>query len=115
MVFDLVANHSFSEHRRGLTPKGTYVGAGVLGLDSVIGLLTGWITELVSSPFVSQKFVRVMAKLSQQDLTIIAALMEAGKVTPVIDRCYNLSEAAEAIGYLEEKHARGKVVITLEK
>jgi NADPH:quinone reductase-like Zn-dependent oxidoreductase len=113
LIFDLVVNHSFSEHRRVLTPKGIYIGAGVLGLDSVIGLLTGWITELVSSPFASQKFVRVMAKLSQEDLTTIAALMEAGKVTPVIDRCYNLSEAAEAIEYLEEKHARGKVVIVL--
>jgi NADPH:quinone reductase-like Zn-dependent oxidoreductase len=115
LILDLVANHSFSEHRRVLTPKGIYIGAGVLGLDSMIGLLTGWITKLVSSPFVSQKFVSVMAKLSQQDLTIIAGLMEAGKVTPVIDRCYKLSEAAEAIGYLEEKHARGKVVIALEE
>jgi len=112
MIFDLVSNHSFSEHRRALTPNGMYIGAGILGLHgSMIRVLTGRITELVLSPFVSQKFVSILAKSSREDLTAIAALMEAGKVTPVIDRRYSLSEAAEAVRYLEEGHARGKVVI----
>lgn len=112
LIFDLVANHSFSEHKRALTPNGTYIGAGVLGLHGkMIGVLTGRITELVLSPFVSQKFSSFMAKLNREDLTAIGALMEAGKVTPVIDRRYSLSEAAEAVGYAEEGHARGKVII----
>ena len=61
----------------------------------------------------SQKFVMFMAKLRKDDLNILRELMEAGKVTPVIDRRYRLSEVSEAISYLEEGHARGKVVITL--
>lgn len=114
MIFDLVANHSFSEYRRVLTPTGIYIGAGVLGLGrSMIGVLTRRITELVLSPFVSQKFVSFMAKLNQEDLTVIGALMEAGTVTPVIDRQYSLSEAAEAVRYVEAGHARGKVIIDL--
>jgi len=66
------------------------------------------------SRFVSQKFVMFIAKLRKEDLTIMHDLMKAGKVTPVIDKCYGLSEVPEAIRYLEEGHARGKVVITLE-
>jgi len=63
---------------------------------------------------VSQKFVTLMAKLRKEDLVIMGELMEAGKVTPVIDRRYSLSEVPEAIHYLEANHARGKVVITFE-
>jgi NADPH:quinone reductase-like Zn-dependent oxidoreductase len=114
LIFDLVANHSFSARRRVLNPKGIYIGAGVLAGPSMIGLLTGLITDLVLSRFVSQKFVTFMAKLSKEDLTILRDLMQAGKVTPVIDRTYPLSEVPEAIRYLEEGHARGKVVIALE-
>ena len=77
----------------------------------MIGVLTSRITELVLSPFVSQKFTSFIAKLNQKDLTAIGALMAEGKVTPVIDRRYSLSEAAEAVSYLEEGHARGKVII----
>ena len=67
----------------------------------------------VLSRFVSQNFVVFIAKLNKEDLTIMGDLMAAGKVTPVIDRRYRLSEVPEAIRYLEEGHARGKVVITL--
>ncbi len=115
LIFDLVANHSFSARRRVLSPKGIYIGAGIVGLGgSMIGLLTRWIAEVVLSRFVSQKFVTLMAKLSKEDLTIMHELMKTGKVTPVIDKRYRLSEVPEAIRYLEEGHARGKVVITLE-
>ncbi len=113
LIFDLVANHSFSARRRALTPRGIYIEAGIVGFGgSVIGLLTRRITELVLSRFVSQKFVTLMAKLSREDLVMMGELMEAGKVTPIIDRCYRLSEVPEAIRYLERRHARGKVVIT---
>jgi NADPH:quinone reductase-like Zn-dependent oxidoreductase len=63
---------------------------------------------------VSQKLVPLIARPNQEDLTIVRELMEAGKVTPVIDKRYRLSEVPEAVRYLEEGHARGKVVITLE-
>jgi NADPH:quinone reductase-like Zn-dependent oxidoreductase len=115
MIFDLVANHSFSEHRRALTPNGIYIGAGVLGLGSMMGVMTARITELVLSPFVSQKFVSFIAKLNQEDLTVIGALMAEGKITPVIDRRYSLSEAAEAVCYVGEAHARGKVIIDFDQ
>jgi len=115
LIFDLVANHSVSACRRVLNPKGIYIGAGIVGLGrSMIGLPARWITALVLSRFVSQKFVTFMARRSKEDLTIISELMAAGKVTPVIDRRYRLSEVPQAIRYLEEGHARGKVVITLE-
>jgi NADPH:quinone reductase-like Zn-dependent oxidoreductase len=114
LIFDLVANHSLPACRRVLNPKGTYLAAGVLGNRSMIGLLTRSITALVLSPFVSQKLVMLLARRRKQDLTVMCELMEAGKVTPVIDRRYRLSEVADAIRHLEQKHARGKIVITLE-
>ena len=113
LIFDCIVNHSLSACRRVLNPQGIYVGVGGSGSRWMIGLLAPLIKALVMSPFVSQKLVSVMAEPSQADLTIIRDLMAAGKVTPVIDRCYSLNEVAEAIRYLEGKHARGKVVITL--
>ena len=113
VIFDLVANHSFSARRRVLTPRGIYIGAGILGRsESIIGLLTNWITESILALFASQKFGSFMAKLNQKDLTAIGALMEEGKVTPVIDRRYRLSEANEAVRYVAERHARGKVIVS---
>ena len=112
VILDLVANHSFSERRRALTPTGRYIGAGILGrTGSMIGLLIGSIPELVLAPFVGQKFMSFMARLNQEDLTALGVLIGEGKVTPVIDRRYNLSEAADAVSYVEERHAHGKVII----
>ena len=65
------------------------------------------------APFVSQNLVQLIAKRSQADLEILKGLIEAGKITPVIDRTYTLSEVPEAIRYLEQGHARGKIVITV--
>jgi NADPH:quinone reductase-like Zn-dependent oxidoreductase len=72
------------------------------------------IEALVFSWFVSQSLVMMLAKMNKEDLAVLRELMEAGKVTPVIDKRYPLSEVPEAIRYLEEGHARGKVVITPE-
>jgi NADPH:quinone reductase-like Zn-dependent oxidoreductase len=113
LIFDLVSNHSFSEHRRLLNPRGTYIGAGVLGLKSMISLLPRLGTELMMSRFVSQKFVTFMAKLKQDDLTILGDLITAGTLTPVIDRTYSLSEGPEAVRYVAGKHARGKVIVVV--
>lgn len=71
------------------------------------------IEALLVSPFVSQKLVAFLAKIRKEDLVALKELIEAGKVTPVIDRTYPLSATPEAIRYLEEGHARGKVVITV--
>jgi NADPH:quinone reductase-like Zn-dependent oxidoreductase len=76
--------------------------------------LTVPIKALMLSPFVGQKFLPFLAELNKEDLTILGDLMQAGKVTPVIDRRYKLSEVPAAIRYLEEGHARGKVVISVE-
>jgi NADPH:quinone reductase-like Zn-dependent oxidoreductase len=115
VIFDNVSNHSFSEYKRALTPNGVYIGTGALARHgSMFGILAARITELVMSRFVSQKFTSFIAKLNQNDLIAIGALMAEGKVTPVIDRRYRLSEVADALRYLEERHARGKVIIEFD-
>jgi NADPH:quinone reductase-like Zn-dependent oxidoreductase len=80
----------------------------------LIGLLVRLIGALVLSWFVSQKLVTFLARSNKEDLTTVGELMATGKVTPVIDRRFTLSEVPEALRYLEEGHARGKVAITLE-
>jgi NADPH:quinone reductase-like Zn-dependent oxidoreductase len=67
----------------------------------------------IVSPFVSQNLVQLIAKRNKDDLEILKGLIEAGKITPVIDRTCPLSEIPEAIRYLEGGHARGKIVITV--
>jgi len=115
VIFDLVANHSFAEHRRALTPRGIYIGAGMIGLDgSMRQLLMRLIPELVKWRFVRQKSISLLAKLNRKDLDAIAALIAQGRVTPVIDRRYSLSEVPDAVRYLEQGHARGKVIIDVD-
>ena len=116
VILDNVPNHSLSDCRRVLTPKGKYVmiGGGGPNDSRWVGPFGRVIATMMVSPFVSQEMGMMMADVSQKDLTILSDLMQAGKVTPVIDRRYKLSEVPEAIRYLEEGHARGKVVITLE-
>jgi len=113
LIFDSVGNRSLFALRRVLNPKGIYVVVG--GPDGRwIGPLAGLIKTLVLSPFVSQKLVMFLARGGKEALTVMRDLMESGKVTPVVDKRYSLSEVPEAIRYLEQGHARGKVVITLE-
>jgi NADPH:quinone reductase-like Zn-dependent oxidoreductase len=112
LIFDSVGNHSLSACRRVLNPKGIYiVNGGPNG--RWMGPLTRGIRARMLSPFVSQSLVMFLTRRSKEDLAVMHELMRAGKVTPVIDRSYTLSEVPEAIRYLEEGHARGKVVITL--
>ena len=82
---------------------------------SVIGLLALMIKPLVLSLFVSQKAVIFIAKSSQEDLTLLGELIVSRKLKPVIDGRYSLSDAANAIRIVEEGHARGKVIITLDR
>lgn len=116
LVLDNVGNRSLLEFKRVLKPKGTYVmiGGGGPNDGRWIGPMARPVNGLLLSPFVSQNFVMLLADVNRDDLTILSDLMRAGKVTPVIDRRYKLSEVPEAIRYLEEGHARGKVVITME-
>ena len=117
LIFDLVGNHSFSERRRVLNPNGICVMAGVGGAGWHDGMgmrLAGELNSLAWSRFTSQKFVAYIAAFNKADMTILADLMQSGKVTPVIDRTYKLSELPAALAYLEQGHARGKVVITVE-
>jgi NADPH:quinone reductase-like Zn-dependent oxidoreductase len=115
-ILDNVPNHSLSECRHVLTAEGKYVmiGGGGPNDNRWIGPFGRLIQALVVSPFVSQKMGMMMAELKKSDLTILGDMMQSGKVKPVIDRTYKLSELPEAILYLEEGHARGKVVITVE-
>ena len=116
VMLDNVPNHSLSECRGVLTLEGKYVmiGGGGPNDNRWIGPFGRLIQTLVISPFVSQKMGMMMAELKKSDLAILGDMMQSGKVKPVIDRTYKLSELPEAIRYLEEGHARGKVVITVE-
>lgn len=116
VILDNVANHSLSEFRRVLTPKGKYVmiGGGGANEQGLIGVMARPLKALMLSKFVSQQMGMMMADANHNDLTILADMMQSGKIKPVIDRTYKLSEVPEAIRYLEEGHARGKVIITVE-
>ncbi len=116
VMYDTVGNRSLLECRRILTPKGkaVMIGGGGPGDQGLIGPLVGPIKLLMLSPFVSQEMGTFLAELNQKDLTFLADLMESGKVTPVIDKRYKLSELPQAIEYLEQGHARGKVVVNAE-
>jgi NADPH:quinone reductase-like Zn-dependent oxidoreductase len=114
LILDNVGNHSLLEYRRVLNPNGHYVMVGGPNKGDWIGPLMGGIKAMLLSPFVSQKFGMMLAEFNQNDLTLLGELMQSGKVTPVIDRRYSLSEVPQAIQYLEEGHARGKVVIQVE-
>jgi NADPH:quinone reductase-like Zn-dependent oxidoreductase len=114
LIFDCVGNRSLLEIKRCLMPAGVYVGAGGTTGDWMLGPVALAVQRLALSWFGQQKLLMVLAKARQEDLGTLADLMEAGKVKPVIDRCYKLSETAEAIRYLELGHARGKVVLVMD-
>jgi len=110
LILDVVARHSIFEYKRALSPKGTCVFVG--GSTAVIfqALLLGPLISMMGR----KKMGVVMGKPNKkEDLVFLTELFEAGKVKPVIDRTYPLSEVPEAFRYLEEGHAQGKVVITV--
>jgi len=118
VIIDNVANHSLSEYRRVLTPNGKYVmiggGTGAKDWQGLFGPMTRAFKIMVTKRFVSQEMGMMLTDPKQKDLTDLADLMQSGKVKPVIDRTYKLSELQAAIAYLEQGHARGKVVITVD-
>ena len=113
LIFDTAGNRSLSQLRRALAPQGTLVIVGAEGGDRWIGGIDRQLRATLLSPFVSQKLGTFLSKEKNEDLHSLRELIESGQVTPVIDRTYPLDEVPEAIRYLHQGHARGKVVIGL--
>jgi NADPH:quinone reductase-like Zn-dependent oxidoreductase len=105
LMLDTIGDRSLRACRRVLAQKAVYVFIG--------GRMSHLASTMLARPFVSQDVKAVVAKRSSADLEFLAGLIEAGKVAPVIDRTYPLSEVPAAIRYLEGGHARGKIVITV--
>jgi NADPH:quinone reductase-like Zn-dependent oxidoreductase len=118
VIIDNVANHTLSEYRRVLTPNAKYVmiggGTGVKDWQGLFGPMTRAFKIMMTKRFVSQEMGMMLTDAKQKDLSDLADLMQAGKVKPVIDRTYKLNDISAAIAYVEEGHARGKVVITVD-
>jgi NADPH:quinone reductase-like Zn-dependent oxidoreductase len=113
LILDTGGNASLSRLRRALTPKGTLVIVGAETGGRWLGGSDRQIRAMLLSLFVGQKLGTFINRENHEDMIVLAELIEAGKVTPAIDRTYSLSEAPKAIRYVEEGHARGKVVITI--
>ena len=117
MIYDLVGNHGFSERRGILTSNGICVLAGIGGAGAhpeTMSRIVGNFWNAFLSNFSRQKFVFYIAKLTKEDFGVLRDLMQSGKVSPVIDRTYKMEQTGDAVRYMEEGHARGKVVVTLD-
>jgi NADPH:quinone reductase-like Zn-dependent oxidoreductase len=112
LLLDNVGNRTLSAMRRVLSPNGKCVMAGVP--KELWAVFARLFKAFAWSPLMRQKFTFFIAKMNRDDLTTLCGLIEAGKVAPLIDRRYPLSETADAIAYVEEGHARAKVLITLQ-
>lgn len=116
VIFDLVGNRPLADFRRALAPRGVFIGCGGGGPDqSGSVLIARMLTQSVLSRFASQRLTGVLAKVNPANLNILRELIESGIVTPAIDRTYPLSQTRDAIRYLENGHARGKVVISVDE
>jgi NADPH:quinone reductase-like Zn-dependent oxidoreductase len=112
LIYDAIGNRSVSDYRRALKPNGRCVIAGFTSLRRLF-------EHMIMGPLMSRRGNKKVGMMgvsneNKQDLLVIQELLETGKIVPVIDRCYQLEETAEAIRYLETMHARGKVIITVE-
>jgi NADPH:quinone reductase-like Zn-dependent oxidoreductase len=113
VILDIGGNPSLSRLRRALTPKGTLVIAGGETDGRWLGGTDRQLRALLLSRFVGQKLGTFVSRENHEDMIVLKELIESGKITPVIDRTYPLAEARQAIRYLEQGNARGKVVITV--
>ncbi len=113
VILDIGGSSSLSRLRRALTPQGTLVIVGGEGGGRWLGVVDRLLRAHLLFPFVSQKLGTFISSENQKDMMILKELIESGKLTPVIDRTYPLAEVPDAIRYLEEGHARGKIVITV--
>jgi NADPH:quinone reductase-like Zn-dependent oxidoreductase len=113
VILDIGGNSSLSRLRRALAPKGTLVIAGGETGGRWLGGYDRQLRAMLLSRFVSQELRTFVAKENHEDMIVLKELIEAGKITPAIDRTYPLADAPKAIRYVEEGHARGKAVITI--
>jgi NADPH:quinone reductase-like Zn-dependent oxidoreductase len=113
VILDIAGNRSLSHLRRALAPEGTLVIVGGEGGGKWLGGIDRQLRAHVLSPFVGQKLGTWISKERKEDLEALRELLEAGKLTPVVDRTFPLSEVPDAIRYLREGRARGKVVVTV--
>lgn len=111
LIIDNVGNRSITDYRRALTPQGICV---VTGFTSVALLFQHILWGRLVSRAGGQQIGNMIAQITKRDMVVLKELIEAGKVTPFIDRSYQLSEVVEAYRYLETKRARGKIVVTME-
>jgi NADPH:quinone reductase-like Zn-dependent oxidoreductase len=116
VIIDNVANRTLSENRHVLTPTGRYVliGGGSANEQGFFGAMKLPLKAFIYSKFVNQKMGMMMAELKQSDLQYFAEQMQSGKIKAVIDRTYKLDEIQKAVAYVEEGHARGKVIVTVD-
>ena len=112
VIFDSIGNHSLGALRSVLVPKGILVLSNGTG-DRVLGPMGRILRSVMLAPFVSQKLALILAKRTSTTLDELRDLIEAGHVTPAIDRSYPLAEVPAAMRYFVEEHARGKIAITL--
>jgi NADPH:quinone reductase-like Zn-dependent oxidoreductase len=112
LLVDIAGNRTLAECRRVLAPGGVLVGVGAPDKGRWLGPAARGLKIMLLSPLVSQRLTVFLAQQRREDLTFLRELIEAGKVTPVIDRTYPLAAAAEAMAHLETGHARGKVIIS---
>jgi NADPH:quinone reductase-like Zn-dependent oxidoreductase len=112
-MFDNVGNPSLSDCQRVLTPKGTYVVVGGPKKGKWLGPVKRLVAAKVRFTFASQRSAAFVAKMTKKDLLALVELIESGQVRSVIDRRYPLSNAADAVHYLAEGHASGKVIIDI--
>jgi len=110
LILATAGYRSIFDYRRALSPRGIYVETGGSFAQIFQAMFLGPLISMTGT----RKMRSLMARPSQKDMLFMKELIEAGKVVPVIDRCYPLNELAEAIRYYGEGHARGKVVISLE-
>ena len=113
LIIDNAGNRPLSLLRRALTPKGALVIVGGEGGGSWVGPAGRLLPVLLLSPFVGQRLVSFLSVERQDDLQTLSEMAEAGEFTPVVDRAYPLIEAPDAVRYVGEGHARGKVVVTI--
>lgn len=114
MILDTGGHSSLSHLRRALTPTGTLVLVGAETDGKWFGGFDRSIRAMLWSPFLHQKLIAFVNSENAQDLIAIKGLIEAGKVTPTVDRTFSLDETPKAISYLAEGHARGKVAVTVK-
>ena len=113
LIVDNVGNHSQAEYRKVLTPNGVVVAVGGVDCGACFGPLLNWLYDGTVSAFIAQKRLSFLAELNPHDLDALADWMTQKKIKSVIDRTYTLNDVPAALGYLEQGHARGKVIIKL--